>query len=409
MKKIKIDNYTFLLLILLFSCNNKKHTQETVAVNENTQIIDVSKAQHADKIFISELCSRVKTIILENNENALLGKINGMQVYKDWIFILDRQQNAGVYLFSKEGKFIRKYGRRGIGPGEYLQISDFTIDTDNDAIYLMDCDANQILKYKILSGEYESSVKLESNNIQSFHIQYNNKELYTDINYISEVEAGCMIRKIDPSTGKQKKCWLDNNIYNNGWNGPIQRENESFFYSRIQGTFKYVHFFMNTIISFQDNRIVPVYVLKDNEWITKNEVQQLKEERLANQGVFSFQQLFDKNVGFNINSYVEWRDYILFCYQKNYNSFFVLHNIQTSDTRVSPLFIDDLACNKPFLINQFSCSDSSGLYSIMNVNDLNRHIEQSGKEDFLNPNLDKIDILKNLPEDSNPVIFYYEF
>ncbi|GHT65350.1 hypothetical protein AGMMS50239_24910 [Bacteroidia bacterium] len=398
----------FLLIILLFSCNNnKKHTQE-IDANKNLQIIDVSKAHQADKIFLSELCSRVKTIILETNENVLLGKINGMQVYKDWIFILDKQ-NAGVYLFNKDGKFIRKYGQRGIGPGEYLTVSDFTIDTDNDAIYLMDSDANQIIKYKILTGEFENTIKLEDKNVQRFHIQYNNNKLYADINYIIETETGCMIQEIDLSTGKQNHCWLDPHKYNNGWNGPIQRENESFFYSRNQGTFKYIHFFMDTIISFSDNRIAPVYVLKDKDWITSKEVGKIKEERITNQGATSFRQLFNKNVAFNINSYVEWGDFILFCYQKKHDSFFVLHNIQTGDTRITSLLIDDLVCKKPFLVNRFSCSDSNGLYNIMNANDLIRLIEQSGEEDFLNPDLDKITILKNLPADSNPVIFYYEF
>jgi len=61
----------------------------------------------------------------------------------------------GLYAFNKEGKFIRKYGNRGNGPGEYLSIKDFTIDTENEIVYLMDDDATQILLYNIYRQIYQ--------------------------------------------------------------------------------------------------------------------------------------------------------------------------------------------------------------------------------------------------------------
>jgi hypothetical protein len=408
MKIIKISVCLLCSFVLLISCQtNKKKTQE-IAVNDNLQVIDVDNAKEEDKILLSDLFSSVKTIILETKDDILLGKINGIQVYKDLIFVMDSRRNIGVYIFNKEGKFIRKIGNRGMGPGEYLKISDFTIDEDNENIYLMDCDAKKIYKYKI-TGKFENAIALENANIQSFHIQYSKGHLYTDISYMDDTENGCMMQEIDLSTGKQKKGWLDSHRYNKNWKGLLQRETESFFYSRNQESFKFIHYFMDTIISFHADYITPVFVLKDKNWITSEDVLQIKNERDKNGGMISFGALTNKNIAFTITNYVEWDDFVCFQYQKKDDLFFVLHDVSTNTTQYTTILMNDLVYGKPVLSGGFTCSDSNGVYEVLNIDMLDRFIERTKEEGFLNSDLDKIEQLKNLSEDSNPVIFCYEF
>ena len=398
----------WLLCFAIFSvgCNNNK--TQGVSISENSTVIDIEKAIKEQSMLMSEFFSSVKTIILETDNHILLGKINGIQVHNDLIFLLDTQQDIGISIFNKDGKFIRKIGKKGNGPGEYLTISDFTIDRENDAVYLMDCDLNKIHKYKI-TGEFESSIALKNANIQSFHLQYNNGKLYTDVNSIDGSKKGYMIREIDAVTGEQKTCWLNPDKYNGNWNGSLQRAGESFFYSRNRESFKFVHFFMNTIVSFSENSAESAFVLKDKDWITQKEVHQIEKERDKNGGAVSFESLFEKDIAFNINNYMEWGDFVSFQYQKKYNSFFVLHNTKTQTTRVTTMLIDDLVYGKPALSCYFACADSTGLYGIMKESQLLRFIERAKEEGFLNPDLDKRNELKNIPEDSNPVIFFYEF
>jgi hypothetical protein len=395
-------------LIFSVSCNNNKI--QDVSIDGSMKIIDMDNTKKEDLIPMSEFFSHAKTIILETGDNILLGKIKGIQVYNDLIFILDAQQDMGVYIFNKTGKFIRKIGKIGRGPGEYLTVSDFTIDQDNDNIYLLDCDANKIYKYKI-TGEFEASIALKNTNIQSFHLQYNNGNLYTDVNYLfeNETENGYVIQEIDTATGKQKARWLDSYKYNKNWNGALQRADESFFYSRNQESFKFVHFFMNTIISFSENSVEPAFILKDKDWITQNDVLQIKKERDENGGAISFESLFNRDIAFNINNYMEWGDFVSFRYQKKDDSFFVLHNVKTQTTRMTSILIDDLVYREPSLPSLFACTDSTGLYGIAVDGQLLRLIERVKEDGFLNPDLDKIDELKNIPEDSNPVIFFYKF
>jgi hypothetical protein len=405
--KIRIINVCLLyFLILSVACDNRK-TQD-VSIHENVRIIDMDKSKIENSMLMSEFFSSVKPVILETSDRILLGKINGIQVHNHLIFILDSQQDIGVSVFDTDGKFIRRIGKRGNGHGEYLTISDFTIDRENNAIYLLDCDVNKIHKYKI-TGEFEHSIVLENSDIQSFHLQYNNGKLYTDVNAIDGTKKGYMIREIEAATGKQKACWLDPCKYNGSWNGSLLRAGESFFYSRNQESFKFIHFFMNTIIAFSENSVESAFVLKDKDWITQKAVYQIEEERDKNGGAVNFGSLFDKDIAFNINNYMEWGDFVSFRYQKKYNSFYVLHNIKAQTTRVTTMLIDDLLYRKPALACDFVCTDSNGLYGIMKEDKLLHFINCVKNDGFLNPDLDKIDELRNIPEDSNPVIFVYEF
>jgi hypothetical protein len=407
-KMLQLTGYFFCLTACFISCTHEKNRIQRTVSNEDLHIIDIEKSDKKDQILLSSLFSEVKPIILETGEPFLLGEINGIQVYKDWLFILDNRQNIGVYVFDKDGKFIRKFGNRGNGPDEYLTIADFTIDAKNDVIYLLDSRANKILKYKLSTGKFESSLRLQMQNVQSFHLQYNDGQLYTDIDYMDGSEPECMLMQIDASNGKQTTGSLNPAEYNRSWNGTVQRGNESFFYSRNQKSLKFVHFFMDTIVSISNGQITPAFVLKDKDWVTVNDVQQIKNDRDTNKGMVSFQDIITRGRAFNINNWVEWPDFVCFRYQKGYSLSYVLYHIATNSTQSTNILIDDLVFTKPALAPDFGCADSDGLYGYISVNRMNWFLEQINNE-CLNPNLDKLEELKSLSEDANPVIFYYEY
>jgi hypothetical protein len=217
-----------------------------------------------------------------------------------------------------------------------------------------------------------------------------------------------MVREIDSQDGKQKSCWLDQHQYNRGWNGALLRADESFFYSRNQNSFKFVHFFMDTIIAFQGDHVMPALVLKDKDWISYDNVFQMQKESEANSGAVSLENILNKDITFNIYSYVEWGGFICFWYQ-NRESYFVLHNIETKSSRITPLFINDLVYGVPMLVNNFGCADSKGIYEVLDTYSIMQFVERSQEDNFLNTHLDKIEELKRLPDDSNPVIFYYQY
>ena len=150
-----------LFVIFLQGCSQRKENIRDIGTNPDIHVINVDKAEKVEDMFLSEICSEMKTIILETTDDILLGRIDIVQVHKDLIFLLDRI-NTGVHAFNKEGKFVRKYGGRGGGPGEYLTIWDFTIDHENEIIYLLDPEMDQIFKYEILTGKFLGKIIIEN-------------------------------------------------------------------------------------------------------------------------------------------------------------------------------------------------------------------------------------------------------
>ena len=94
---------------------------------------------------------------------------------------------------------------------------------------------------------------------------------------------------------------------------------------------------------------------------------------------------------------------------KHHNKYFVLYNKRNGKTRITQLLINDIGYDKPKLVNRFACSDENGLYEIIGMFSIEQYLERVKEDDFLKKSVDKYEQLRNLPEDTNPIIFYYEF
>lgn len=78
---------------------------------------------------LSELLSQDYQLVpLETTDSSLINKIDKVIIEDNYIFILDGFSTDKVKCFSKEGKFIRKIGNMGSGPGEYRNPVDIFID-----------------------------------------------------------------------------------------------------------------------------------------------------------------------------------------------------------------------------------------------------------------------------------------
>lgn len=113
------------------------------------------------EIKLNDLFFDFDFISLETSENSLIGSINKLIVNKNLIFILDKSKAKKIFVFNKEGKFIRTIGKIGKGPHEYTNIEDFTInqETGNLAVLaypskLLEYDQNgNFIRQKKLSKE----------------------------------------------------------------------------------------------------------------------------------------------------------------------------------------------------------------------------------------------------------------
>ncbi len=93
-------------------------------------------------------------IVLETIEESALNRINKLIVHDNRIYILCGGMKS-VFIFDKQGQFIRRINRVGKGPGEYLSAEDMIVTPDGE-IELLDGMSGKINAYTS-DGEWIAS------------------------------------------------------------------------------------------------------------------------------------------------------------------------------------------------------------------------------------------------------------
>jgi len=115
MKKIipfKLAVLLFIMLPIVISCSNRAAQIPNLGLGD--ALINCNTAD--TDIFIES----VKYIPLETNNSCLIADASFVSLYDEFILVADSKHN--VFLFDLNGKFIRKIGIKGKGPGEYQTI-----------------------------------------------------------------------------------------------------------------------------------------------------------------------------------------------------------------------------------------------------------------------------------------------
>lgn len=325
----------------------------------------------------------------------------------DLIVVTDSEQTDRILVFDKNGRFIRRIGAVGQGPGEYVGIADSSIDFDKKEVYLFDSSNSRINRYDLLSGKFIKSVSIDRSGFRSYYIQYIHDKIYANATPLLESGDSFLLQEINIETGERMNSYLRASEYNHGWNDLLLRQ-EGFFYPDDKGKSKYVEMFMDTIVCLDNESIRPYLAVKVKNWITSKDIHDLIECRNINNEELKYQVLFERNISYNIHCYFEIGDMIYFQYRNNGHREFVIYDKNTNTARVTNLFVDDIVyCNGKMMFPLFTFSDSKGVYSCLETRSIPRFLEIV-YSDGLNPSIDKIDELKAISEESNPIIFYYE-
>ena len=126
------------LLIFLSSCTIEKDSKDL----SNCIVINAS-IDSKYKLPLDKYTVNAKLIPLETSKECLVGTIQSV-VYKNGRFYIKSRRDERILIFNTKGKFMGKLDAVGRGPGEYLRISDFMIDSENNIFIL---DIFEIKKY----------------------------------------------------------------------------------------------------------------------------------------------------------------------------------------------------------------------------------------------------------------------
>lgn len=407
-----MKNIFYLLAISLLShgCSSPK-SKESMAIspivtNQNAEIINIDDGIYKEKISFAEIFSAPQTILLETKDECLIKDIQSMEVFNRHIYILDDEENR-LYVFDLKGHFLYQIGSAGGGPGEYIRISDFTIDRTNSIIYILDESADKIHKYNLKNKEYISSIKVKKNGRQHFYLQYINHKLYVNETAIDEQSPKHLLKCIDPETGELKNFFLDSKEYNRGWNLPL-RNYHNFFFGKGTDSPKYIEWFMNTIVCLENGEITPAYIVKSNDFATNDDVSTLI-EAYRKKNLYNFESITSSGKIYHIENFVESDKFIHFRYEKSGIRYSLLYDKGTKTSIFTDNFTNDYFA-KDFCMNQTFCYyDKCGAYGVVPTELLpiiKKHVIETG---ILNPEIDQYDNIRNIKEEANPVIFSYPF
>jgi hypothetical protein len=369
----------------LFSCNRRSVIQNPDAL----YVIDIDKLVKQDTVYISSFFDSVRTIILEETEDVVIGEVRAIQICEDYIFVLDTWKAKKLFVFDKNGKYVRHVGRIGQGPGEYLGIMDFCINLDSREIYLLDDWKKKIHKYSFDNGNYMGYIDLPKD-VSFVFIAYNQDKLYAKIRYYDQKQGDNLLLKIDCKTGKLTEHLSADN-YNLGWNRNSFMDN-SFFLTR-DDSLKYAELLMNTVYSISYDSIYPYLTLKSKDWVQKTDFPaEYDDEKFR---------ASDIRYAYCIHNYFEHHNFIYLQYRYRDKIYSVVYDKKTNEASVYNSLQNDLVISEGYWNTKFGYVGSKAYECFM----IGRLIKNEKK---LAVNPDKREELMNLDKERF-VIFEYEF
>ena len=396
--------FCFFFVLYIISCSTQQ-TQQSLPLDGECYTIDLDEKKEAS-IPLSSLFKSVRTIILETSDDLIIGEIDDLQVFDGYIYILDSRKAKSLFVFNMDGKFVRKIGRRGQGPGDYNQVHDFTLDTENRIIYL--CDSYlRVHKYQ-LDGTYLQTIKIQASGGRACFIQFYNGRLYSNYMGGKTSQDDYMLLEIDPNNGSILSRALPVKD-NKGWNELFFSAHSRFFMSRANNPPRYNQMFMDNIMSVGKD-IKPYIKLKSKYLTTEQDIEEFRSKveglpvNMAN--VVRSEKIFDVNCFIENDEFINFRIGII-------RSMVIILNKNTGEVKLANSLSNDLLYRQgeKGRSGSFVFSDAKGAYVILDTQNVDRLIEFQNaiKNNEIIPDLDKSEQLMLLTEESNPAIFFYEF
>jgi hypothetical protein len=391
-------------LLLIASCAKSEKFEK----NSRFYTINLDEQNSEQSIALSSIFNGVEPIVLETTDESLIGEVSKLEVSDDYLFVLDNSISRKLFVFDKIGKFVKTIGDQGRGPGEYDYLSDFTIDREHRFVYILDIGLQKINKYDIDSGGFISSISLKNPAYSA--ISVSNDRIYTDIYSEKVSENNALLQEIDIETGKQIATFLDVRKHNKTEHKGLLLESPGVFKCQSSPYPKFSQYLMDTIMILDKDGVKPFLAIESEHLLTPQHL--LSWNIRGKWDIMKNMELIEKDkLIWNINNYVECDGLIFFNY---------LQGLAVKDVFYKPdkdwLYIcnresNDLVFKKDYqssMVSRFISSDRKGIYSVVGGDNINILIDIAS-HNGLNDNLDRLDELKQLTEDSNPVLFYYEY
>lgn len=320
-----------ILILLFLSCNQNNKNEHSFA---NAIEVNIDNLKSNEIVKFSEIFSNYKVIPLETNKECLIGKISSIRFLKNNIVVLDPLFAKSVYLFEHNGKFIRKIGKLGKGPGEYISPMAISTNEDTKQIAIYDGALNRIQLFN-LDGTFLKMVQLKQK-IAAKSFEITNDEIFI-CNYVDK-SLNYLLYAID-FNGNIIGEWFPNENISGFSDNAISSPANIFFKRDDELIFRESS--LNTIFRIKENFIEPYITLTSEKKLKENELEQINKE---NFGHASKTMEISNNTFTGILSYVEANNLSIIDFQNNGRTFVSFYDNIKGKLKCTTLsnFRDDL-------------------------------------------------------------------
>lgn len=160
-KKSTIIWFTILVCLYLHSCKNYQKNQESEGTNVEIFPFSENDVKNVQWLNLSELYSDISGFPLDF-KGGPIGHVSKVLIFEDILFAFDSHYAKKIFAYDlkNKGKFLYSIGNQGKGPGEFVRLADFAIDSLNRQILAAD-PAQRRLSWFDLDGNFLQSKTLD--------------------------------------------------------------------------------------------------------------------------------------------------------------------------------------------------------------------------------------------------------
>ena len=150
-----MKKYISIIVVFTLVISACSSSQKRVGSVDNIVDINVSNSEELD---FRKYFDAVRYVALETTKDVLIGEVTKIYLTNDHIIIFD-QKSMDIFLFGIDGKFIRKIGKKGEGPDEYIFLNDIQFDKERMLVFAHERFRNSIYTYDLYGNLLDKTQK----------------------------------------------------------------------------------------------------------------------------------------------------------------------------------------------------------------------------------------------------------
>lgn len=285
--------------VFLFSCANIEDPgdENKSIYSMNLHEIDVSPSLSFDDAFLWS-----KSIPLTFDDETVIGEISKVSKSGDYFYVLDNKTHS-LYEFDAIGKKTKKFGEVGHGPGEYVRIDDFLIDSVNRQMVVLSNEGRAgIYFYDLVTSNFIKKINV---NIYPLNFCKHGDEffIYTSKNPSDEGEFDVFrVDTLGSIIDRFMSYKIDEPVIL-PYSGFLKKTGENIFYAPLYDEQVYM-------FEHAEEKFIPyMYITVNSDYIERNKSNPME--------IFKSKALLDESTSFLMSSYESNNSYSLLTFQRD--------------------------------------------------------------------------------------------